>query len=73
MRCEEYPDRVRDGKDDGIVSSAAQFMAESAIDVHGHCGEYGGYNDLTARLMNASAEVVCPACGPVRDPSDRGL
>ena len=40
------------------MSSAAQFMAEPAIDVHGHCGEYGGYNDLTARLMNASAEVV---------------
>ena len=40
------------------MSIAAKFMAEPAIDVHGHCGEYGGFDDLTARLVNAPAQVV---------------
>ena len=33
-------------------------MVEPAIDVHGHCGAYRGYDGLAAKLMNAPAEVV---------------
>jgi len=40
------------------MKDGIDFMAAPAIDVHGHCGEYGGFNEEMARLMNASAAEV---------------
>jgi len=40
------------------MTSQIDFMRQPAIDMHGHCGHYGGYSELMSRLLNALPEVV---------------
>ena len=40
------------------MTSQIDFMRQPAIDLHGHCGHYGGYSELVSRLVNAPPEVV---------------
>ena len=40
------------------MNNEIDFMRQAAIDVHGHCGHYGGFPELTAQLVNAPPEVV---------------
>ena len=40
------------------MTSQIDFMQQPAIDMHGHCGHYGGYSELVSRLVNAPPEVV---------------
>ena len=40
------------------MTTGTTFMEIPAIDVHGHCGAWGGYPELTAELLNASIDVV---------------
>ena len=40
------------------MNGSLEFMRAPAIDVHGHCGHYAGYQGLDAQLLGAAPEVV---------------